>query len=311
MKLATASGDFAFFVDTVPERVREFKGSKFKYINLELSATSTEFFSENDDDWRKFADDLGEAAAYAGVQYVVAHSPCLNVFQDMTEETYNINLRAIRRSIEVCNVLGIDRIVVHANPRDDFSAIEFYEKNKAFYTELYDLMEKYNIMVLTENWDNNDVPLATGKELRDFVDYVNHPLLGICWDTAHGNFCKKASKFGQYKNIMDIGDKLKGVHISDNFGDTHHHSWPFAGIINFDSVMQGLIDVNYDGYFTFEASYTLLHRYNLPYRRQPWEHNGETIEKLVNPSIELKKKAVDLLYETGKYILNIYDCFEE
>ena len=34
MKLATASGDFAFFVDTVPERVREFKGSKFKYINL-------------------------------------------------------------------------------------------------------------------------------------------------------------------------------------------------------------------------------------------------------------------------------------
>ena len=46
---------------------------------------------------------------------------------------------------------------------------------------------------------------------------------------------------------MDIGDKLKGLHISDNFGDSHHHSWPFAGIINFDSVMQGLVDVNYDG----------------------------------------------------------------
>ena len=153
--------------------------------------------------------------------------------------------------------------------------------------------------------------LVTGKELRDFVDYIDHPLMGICWDTAHGNCCQKARSFGQYKNIMDIGDKLKGLHISDNFGDSHHHSWPFAGIINFDSVMQGLVDVNYDGYFTFEASYTLLHRYNLPYRRQPWEHNGETIEKLVNPSIELKKQAVDLLYETGKYILKTYDRFEE
>ena len=51
---------------------------------------------------------------------------------------------------------------------------------------------------------------------------------------------------------------------------------------------QGLLDVQYDGYFTFEASYTLL-----------------------SPSLELKKQAVDLLYEVGKYILETYQCFEE
>lgn len=49
----------------------------------------------------------------------------------------------------------------------------------------------------------------------------------------------------------------------------------------------------------------------MPYRRKAWEHNGETVTKLVNPSLELKKKAVDLLFETGKYILETYDCFEE
>jgi sugar phosphate isomerase/epimerase len=104
---------------------------------------------------------------------------------------------------------------------------------------------------------------------------------------------------------------LKGLHISDNFGDVHHHSWPFAGVVNFDSVMQGLLDVSYDGFFTFEASYTLLHQNNLPYHREPWEYKGEEVTTLLNPSVELKKKAVDLLYETGKYMLESYHCFEE
>ena len=110
---------------------------------------------------------------------------------------------------------------------------------------------------------------------------------------------------------MDIGDKLKGLHISDNFGDCHHHTWPFAGTINFDSIMQALLDVHYDGYFNFEASYTLLHQCNNPHHREPWEHNGKTITKLLNPSLDLKQKAVDLLYDIGKYLLEAYGCFED
>ena len=152
---------------------------------------------------------------------------------------------------------------------------------------------------------------STGKQLREFIDYVDHPLLAACWDTAHGNIAKTARELGQYENIVAIGDRVKGMHISDNFGDTHHHTWPFAGVINFDSVVQGLLDVNYDGFFTFEASYTLRHQMNMPCRRKEWEHNGETVTRLLNPSMDLKKKAVSLLYDTGKYILETYDCFEE
>ena len=310
MKLATSTGDYAEYVDSVVGRVREFKGSKFKNINLELSGSLTELFTPNDD-WKRLAGELAEAASCAGIRYVVAHAPCLNVFQNDSEEGYRADVDAIRRSLEVCHVLGIDRIVVHACPKKEFTVEEFWAKNKAFYSEFFDLMEKYNIMVLTENWDNPDTHLSTGEEIRAFLDYVNHPLLAACWDTAHGNIDPKARAIGQYPNIIAIGDKLKGMHISDNFGDVHHHTWPFAGIINFDAVTQGLLDVNYDGYFTFEASYTLLHRRNLPYHRKLWIRDGEPVTKLLSPSIELKKKAVDLLYETGKYILETYDCFEE
>ena len=148
--------------------------------------------------------------------------------------------------------------------------------------------------------------------MREFIEFVGHPLFGGCWDTAHANINPESAAAGQYECITGIGDRLKGMHISDNLGGTaHHHSWPFAGVISFDAVMQGLLDAGYDGYFTFEASYTLLHHTNPPYGRKPWTHDGKTVTRLLDPSVELKKKAVALLYETGKYILQTYDCFEE
>ena len=180
-----------------------------------------------------------------------------------------------------------------------------------FYGEFWDLAEQYGISILTENWAEDTTFLSTGKQMRDFIDYVGHPLFSACWDTAHGNISPAARGIGQYGNIAELGDKLKGLHISDNFGDVHHHSWPFAGIINFDEIMQGLIDINYGGYFNFEASYTLLHHRNLPYRRKPWEREGKEVATLLDPSIELKQKAVDLLYDVGKYILETYNCFED
>ena len=309
MKLVSSTGDFTWYVDSIEQEIREFHDSKFRYVNLEQVDAS---FEQDGDEWRRKVDAWGQAAADAGVTFLASHSPCVNAFSKMDDETYSTALRAIRRSIETCHILGIPRTVVHACSNIHMSYMDFYKNNKRFYTDLFDLMEKYNVMVLTENMHEFAYfHLSTGKEMREFIDYVDHPLFAACWDTAHGNLNRKCRDQGQYKCITDIGDKLKGLHISDNFGDgPHHHTWPFAGIINFDSVMQGLVDVNYDGPFTFEASYTLLHAKNLPYRRQPWTHQGKPVDKLLSPPIELKKKAMDLLYDTGKYILETYNCFE-
>ena len=310
MKLATSTGDLRWYVPAISDMICGLGETKFKYINLEQTGVIPEFFEEGDG-WRRLADDWGNAAARAGITFAVSHAPCLHnpVFND--EETYLANIRAIRRSIEICHILGIDRIVVHACADKSLSIDEFYQYNTKFYRDLMDTAEAYNITIMTENWDNAATHFSTGREIRDFIDHMDHPLLAACWDTAHGNIDKTARGIGQYRNITDIGDKLKGLHISDNFGDCHHHSWPFAGIINFDSVMQGLLDVKYDGYFTFEASYTLLHQQNIPYHRAAWEHDGQTVKTLLNPSLELKKKSIDLLYDVGKYILETYGCYEE
>ncbi len=316
MKLVTSTGDFAHYVPSVADEIANFKGSKFRYINLEQPASEPAFFSENDDDYKRLANEWGEAAASAGVKFAVSHAPCINdpvfeAFGNRENEKYLANIRALRRSVEICRILGIERIVVHSNCHESFSRDDLYRYNTMFYGDILKTAEKCGVTIMTENWDHHKYLFSTGEDIRNFVDHMDHPLLGVCWDTAHGNIDPMAREIGQYENILAIGDKLKGLHISDNFGDCHHHTWPFAGIINFDSIMQGLMDVNYDGYFTFEASYTMLHQKNIPYHRKTWAHEGKAVEKLLSPSIELKKKAVDLLYETGKYILETYNCFEE
>lgn len=307
MKLATSSNDFIKQTGTIPAAVEMFGRTKFRNINLEMDDP---YMTEAE--WKRQAGLFGEAAAKAGITYTTAHAPCLNPFGG-DQEKYDYAVQAIRNSIEICGVLGIPRIVVHAGQSKAFIHEDFYRENKKFYGEFFDLMEKHGVLVLTENMtDGTYCPLSTGRELRDFMEYVDHPLLGACWDTAHGNLNTKVKEEGQYASIVAIGDKLKGLHIADNFGDgPHHHTWPFAGIVNFDSVMQGLVDVKYDGVFTFEASYTLIHHENLPYHRQPWEHNGQTVTKLLDPSVELKRKAVDLMYDVGQYLLESYGCFEE
>ncbi|MBE6571669.1 MAG: sugar phosphate isomerase/epimerase [Ruminococcaceae bacterium] len=316
MKLATSTGDFTGYAETTADKVKAFKGSKFKYINLEQTRVTPEYLSHSDDDLKKLHEKLLKSAEFAGVEYVVSHAPCFHfaipdALNNKDNEEYKNNVNAIRRSIIMCNMLGIKRTVVHACVHSDFSVKDFYKYNTMFYRDIFETAEKCGVTIMTENWDNNSTHFSTGKEIRDFIEHMDHPLFAACWDTAHGNIDEKARNIGQYENILYLGDKLKGLHISDNFGDCHHHTWPFAGIIKFDSVMQALLDVNYDGYFTFEASYTLLHSANIPYHREPWEHNGKTVSKLLDPPIELKIKAVDLLYDVGKYILDSYGCFEK
>lgn len=70
MKLATSTGDFSWYVDTVPEKVKCFKGSGFKNINLEITGTIPCLSSENEEDWKDFADELEKAREEAGLSKI-------------------------------------------------------------------------------------------------------------------------------------------------------------------------------------------------------------------------------------------------
>ena len=74
-----------------------------------------------------------------------------------------------------------------------------------------------------------------------------------------------------------------------------------------DDVMHALIDSGYSGYFTFEASSCLRHsRYWLGNRRAFEEDN-----RLAEPQLFMQKQLEKLMFDTGKYILEKYDLYEE
>lgn len=239
-----------------------------------------------------------------------AHAPIINPF-DPGEVDY---MQAFERSLRFCELAGIPMIVIHAGAVKGETREEYFEKNAAFYRSLIPAAEKTGVEVLIENIGHpaDANYLRVGADLREMADLVNHPLFNICWDTGHGNLNKQ----NLYETIVTLGDKLHALHVHDNVGYfepsyRHHridmHTMPYAtqyASVNYDALIQGLIDIGYKGTFNFEVL-TVTRSI-----RPAFTYNGEIVRKLEFPSLELWKKANTLLYDIGKYMLEAYGLYE-
>jgi hypothetical protein len=86
-------------------------------------------------------------------------------------------------------------------------------------------------------------------------------------------------------------------------GDKDTHLLPFLGSMSLDCVMQGLADIGYNGYFTFEVGGI----FSPASVRRPF--GGKA--KLASAPLALRDAAERYLYEMGKVVLEAYGCFEE
>ena len=305
MKLATTTGDFDRFAKTYQEKIDLVIEAGFKYIDLSLYS-----IFENDellisDMWLDNAKRILENTQKKGAKFVQAHSPGGNPLSEDKCEVENL-VKATIRSIDICGALGIPNIVVHAGCQKGISKEESFNLNKAFFEKLIPAMEKNNVNVLCENSTAKNMKdkyfTNTGKDMKEFVKYFNHPLFHACWDTGHGN-CEG----NQYDEIVAIGDDLCALHINDNSGRGDEHALPYFGTTNMDEIMNALIDINYNGYFTFESGTSLR-------PAKYWQGDRKTFEKdtrLSEPVLFMQKHLEKLMYEMGKYILKSYNCFEE
>lgn len=306
MKLATTTADFNYFCKTYEERVLHLYEAGFRYIDLNMGNIREEdelLVSEN---WRDNAKRLKEFAEARGMHFVQAHSPCGNLLRNTGDDRAKFErlLNATIRSIEVCGELGITDTVVHLGCRKDLDKAGFFEENKKVYEQLFPTMEKYGVNVLCENSMSGSDGCGscyytnTGAELKEFVEYVNHPLIHACWDTGHGNL-----EGTQYDNIMALGKDLYAVHINDNHGERDEHIMPGLGSVNMDEVMCALQDIGYQGYFTLEANATLF--FPLRFKR---EFKQDT--RLAMPHLAMQKNLERCMYENMSYLLKTYDCFD-
>jgi D-psicose/D-tagatose/L-ribulose 3-epimerase len=86
--------------------------------------------------------------------------------------------------------------------------------------------------------------LNTARDASDFVKRVDHPALGMLYDTFHANIEEKDPP----KALASLGKELIHFHVSENDRGT-----PGSGHVPWLETFRALRRMNYDGWLTIEA----------------------------------------------------------
>ena len=307
MKIATTTADFAPYLENDEARIRELHRAGFRYIDLSMYVIKPKspHMQEN---WREAVENIKAIADGLGMTFVQAHSPGGNPLS-RDERHVDFLLKATLRSIEICGMLGIKNTVVHSGHAQGIGKEEWFARNKDFYEKLLPTAEKCGVNILCENSTASNMGeqyfINSGRDMREFIDYVDHPLFHGCWDTGHAN-CEGS----QYDEILTLGEHLYAIHYNDNHGQKDDHVAPFLGRLNHDEVMNALIDVGYRGYFTLECDASLISYDQWTGPRRRFEREGKP-HLLSEPQLFMQRHIEAMMYDTAKWMLTAYGLFEE
>ncbi len=189
-----------------------------------------------------------------------------------------------KRAIECLAEAGGEILIIH--PMNDGTP----EENAEMYSELLPFAKENNVKIATENmWNwlpdaehSSFAACATPESFNAHLDAVNDDCFVACLDIGHAEM--KGSNTTAEEMVRALGNRLKALHIHDNDKLHDSHQPPFTMNIDFAPIVKALKDINYDGYFTLEASYY--------------------IENLKNPDIS---ECVKNLYNSAKRLAELYD----
>ncbi len=267
------------------------------------------------DGWKAEAEKLAEFMQTNGYVFGQAHIPMGPIYGNpVSPADEELMWKGYFRAFEAASILGTPYMVFHpgtVNP--EISKEDFLAKNKEFFWKLLDKVGKYNIGIALENIGRQDESyhIHDGKELCELVEYVDHPLVGACWDTGHANL----NRADQYESITALGKHLWCLHVADNVGGfpPNFKAWrqdlhcaPLMGVsgVNFDAVLQGLIDIDYKGTFNLEIEDPR------PVWKKDFIYNGVKQEKLFYATDEMRKISRNASFKIAKLMLQAYDLDE-
>lgn len=298
MKLATSTSDFSAYGRTPADTLGYLKTAGFGYADYNFGtdlARGEGFFGDRP---QEYAERLALASEQAGVRLVQAHAPMGTPLAEDCDAFLEQNYTCIR----ACGRMGIKNLVVHSGYLPGLGREETFVRNCGFYARLLAEAEKHGVNILIENFNKMCVPgmywIDNAPDLLEMVERVDHPLCHAVWDVGHANM----QDMPQHEALRILGRHVYALHVQDNFGTEDEHLPPLFGTANMDSLMRGLLDIGYEGYFTFETGKF----FSPPSVRRPYD--GE--ERLRTVSVELRTAAERLLYEIGRSILSAYGCFE-
>ena len=187
------------------------------------------------------------------------------------DEVRALAFRQIRRSIETCDALGGEIVVMHPGRcptphlerQMSMAKIRFIN----FTSECLKYAKKRGVKLSLENFSlSNEHPYSYPRQMITLARELEG--LGITFDVGHAFIGKRREKASEpekkiAEEIKLVGRHLTHVHIHDNHGEWDEHLPPGEGDINFGPIVKALKGIHYDGRIIVE-----LHN---PAMRKPME----------------------------------------
>lgn len=238
------------------------KMKEFGYSTVDFSVlgnTSTAIYKADAETAKQLLLHEKALVEEAGLKIHQAHAPCLSLSRALTEEEIAGILRDIKTAIEACHVLQCEYLVVHPFMPNGWSdrgtpiAADTFQKNVDYLRTLSDFAEQYGITLCLENMPCVGFSISTPEEVLAVINAVNRENVKMCFDTGHvPAFSRWATVAPE---IRKCGDRIKVLHVHDNYGGADQHNFPGMGMIDWKDVLAALKEIHFDGVFSLELNF--------------------------------------------------------
>ena len=221
---------------------------------IDLNLCSTDFLS---DGWQDVIEGMIKAANEQGMKFEICHLPYIQAGAKLEGEEYELFKMRKMRAIEAAKMVGVNYAVMHPNaptvPQKNFNRKEQFDSVMQYLSPFAEHAAKLGVNVVVENMrviHSFVVSHRYGQTPDELCDVADALGIGCCWDFGHANI----SGIKQSEGLAYVGNRLKVLHINDNFGVGDDHVPPFVGNVDWKDAMYGLSLVGYDGLLNFEIA---------------------------------------------------------
>ncbi len=245
-----------FWKDETYEKLRSFG---FTHVDFSIIGSfNSSFMTLPEEEARALALREKELADKAGMVLHQAHAPVIAQEKPYTDEQLTKLIEGIKRCIRLCGAIDCRYLVVHPlmvygwSDRGSEIAKDTFKRNVEILKELSVYAEDYNVTLCYENMPCIGFSISHPHEVAEVVRAVNHPNLGMCFDTGHTMAFRFGKEIGD--QIREVGDLIKVLHVHDTYGMADQHNLPGIGCTDWKAVRDALYDIGFEGVFSLEIN---------------------------------------------------------
>lgn len=232
---------------TVFEAVEFCRQAGFEAVDINFFGTTKEGRQKEmilDGDWRPGVEKLAGAIRASGLAIESTHGPYADP-KGHTPPQREMYEDYLERSLEATGMLGAKYMVVHPLVSED-KTDTLADETIRYFGKYSKLAAQHGVTLAVENMFSTTPERLV--EICEGLDCV------ACWDTGHANI----KGLDQYDSLAALGEKLKVLHIHDNYGATDNHNPPYFGNIDWERFVAGLRDIGFGGMFNFEINVSAM-----------------------------------------------------